>query len=81
MSNTFNELEPFQNDKGVIKPFYGRIDFYSMKGEVMESLYYDNKEQFDKEILDSSEIGRPINPKIISEEEYLETDYEEEMEL
>lgn len=81
MSNTFNELEYSINDNGITKSFYGRIDFYSMKGEVMESLYYDNKEQFDKEILDSCEIGRPINPKIISEEEYLANDDDEEMEL
>lgn len=61
--------------------FYGKIDFYSMKGEVMETLYYDDKEEFDREIQDSFDIGRPINPEILSEYKYLENNYDEEMEL
>lgn len=60
--------------------FYGKIDFYSMKGAVMETLYYDNKEEFDREIQESYEIGRPIKPEILSGHEYLDSDYEEEME-
>lgn len=61
----------------VSNTFYGEIDFYSMKGEVMETLYYENKEEFDKEIKDSYEIGRPINPQILSEDKYLENNLEE----
>lgn len=61
--------------------FYGKIDFYSMTGKVMETLYYENKEEFYKEIKDSYEIGRPIYPEIISEDKYFENDFEEEMEM
>ena len=61
--------------------FYGKIDFYSMKSEVMETLYYDNKEEFDRVIQDSYDVGRPINPQILSEYKYLENNYDEEMEL
>ncbi|WP_460263283.1 hypothetical protein [Clostridium sporogenes] len=46
----------------------------------METLYYDNKEEFDREIQDSYEIGRPIKPQILSEYEYLGNNYDEEME-
>lgn len=46
--------------------FYGRIDFYSMTGMVMETIYYTNKEEFDRELHDSFEIGRPINYQKIS---------------
>ncbi|MCC5438430.1 hypothetical protein [Clostridium botulinum] len=46
----------------------------------METLYYDNKEEFDREIQDSYEIRRPIKPQILSEYEYLGNNYDEEME-
>ena len=58
--------------------FYGKIDFYSMKGEVMETTYYESKEEFYKEMEDSYEIGRPINPKILSYDEKQQNDFEEE---
>jgi hypothetical protein len=45
------------------KNYYGKIDFYSMKGEVMETIYYETEEAYRKEIMDSYEIGRPINPE------------------
>lgn len=61
--------------------FYGKIDFYSMTGEVMESLYYEDKVEFDKEIKDSYEIGRPIHPQVLVEDKQLDEDYDEEMEL
>ncbi len=60
------------------KNYYGKIDFYSMKGKVMETIYYETKEEYNKEIRDSCEIGRPINPKILSNNKLLETDMEEE---
>jgi hypothetical protein len=68
-------------DNEIHNTFYGKIDFYSMKGEVMESLYYEDKEEFDKEINDSYEIGRPIHPQVLVEDKQLDEDYDEEMEL
>lgn len=68
-------------DNEIHNTFYGKIDFYSMTGEVMESLYYEDKEEFDKEINDSYEIGRPIHPQVLVEDKQLDEDYDEEMEL
>lgn len=44
---------------------YGEINFLSCKGEVGETIQYSNKEQFEKEIHASNEIGRPITINII----------------
>jgi len=68
-------------DNEKVSNFYGKIDFYYMKGEVMETLYYKDKEEFDREIRESYEIGRPINPQILSEDKYLDNHYDEEMEM
>lgn len=72
-------MEYMDNEKP--STFYGKIDFYSMKGEVMETLYYESKEEFYREIKDSYEIGRPINPQLLSQDKHLENDFEEEMEM
>lgn len=48
--------------------YYGKIDFYSMTGEVMETISYKTKDEYEKEIKDSSEIGRPINPRCLKYE-------------
>lgn len=69
------------NDNKKGKIYYGKIDFYSMKGEVMETLYYGDKKEFDIEIKDSYEIGRPIRPQILNDDKYIEIDYDEEMEV
>ena len=65
--------------------FYGKIGFYSMNGEVMEILYYENKKEFDKEIKDSYEIGRPIRPQILAKDNFIEDklvgNHDEEMEM
>lgn len=52
--------------------WYGKIDFLSMKGEIMETIHYDTEDEFNKEIKESYEIGRPIAPKIFKVEEYEE---------
>lgn len=46
----------------------------------METLYYDNKDEFDREIQESYEIWRPIKPEVLSGYKYLDSDYEEELE-
>ena len=40
-----------------------KIDYYSMKGEVMETLYF-TKSEFYAEVKESNDIGRPIKPTI-----------------
>jgi len=65
-------------DKEKAGIFYGKIDFYSMKGEVMETIYYETKEEFYQEIKDSYEVGRPINPTVLSKDKCLERDFDEE---
>ena len=48
---------------------YGMIEFLGYKGMVGEIMYFETKESFMKEIHESVDIGRPINPiKIIEEE-------------
>lgn len=41
--------------------YYGHIDFLGSGGIVGETIYYKDKESFDKEVYESSEIGRPID--------------------
>ncbi len=43
---------------------YGRIDFLSPDGTVSESLYYNDKQSFDKEVAESANCGRPIISQI-----------------
>jgi hypothetical protein len=68
-------------DNKKTRTFYGKIDFYSMKGEVMETIYYESKEEFYQEIKDSYDVGRPINPTVISEDKCFERDFDEEEEM
>lgn len=49
--------------------WYGKIDFLSMKGAVIETIHYDTEDEFNKEIKESYEIGRPIVPKILKDKE------------
>jgi len=49
---------------------YGKIEFLGYKGMVGEVMYYKDKESFIEEIHESREIGRPINPIKIIEEEH-----------
>ena len=49
---------------------YGKIEYLSNKGNVGETMYFKDKKSFEKEIHDSNEIGRPINPvKVIDNED------------
>ena len=44
---------------------YGKIDYlYDCKGttKIGETVYFNNKKEYEKEIHDSVEIGRPIDP-------------------
>ena len=41
---------------------YGYIDFLSPTGKVGQTINYNDKEEFDKEVKESYEIGRPIDP-------------------
>ncbi|UZQ48871.1 hypothetical protein [Clostridium kluyveri] len=65
-------------DNEKTRVFYGKIDFYSMTGKVMETIYYENREEFYQEIKDSYEIGRPINPTVLSKNKCFENDFDEE---
>lgn len=52
--------------------YYGKIDFiYNNKGkcEVGETMYFEDKKSFEKEIEDSVEIGRPIKTIIFTDNE------------
>jgi hypothetical protein len=51
---------------------YGKIDYLSMNGKVMESLYYKTQKEFENEIKDSREIGRPIISHILKKQNELE---------
>lgn len=68
-------------DNEEVNVYYGKIDFYSIKGEVMKTLYYDDNEEFDKELKDSYKIGQPINGQIIPCDNYLEKKFDEEGDL
>jgi hypothetical protein len=62
------------------KNYYGKIDFYSMTGKVMETLYYESEEEYRKEIEESIYIGRPIDPQRLAPNQCIEDDFEDEME-
>lgn len=63
------------------KIYYGMIEFYSMTGKVMETLYYETEEEYREEIRESFEIGRPINAQRLFQNKSLEDDFEDEMEI
>ncbi|WP_164880542.1 hypothetical protein [Clostridium manihotivorum] len=44
----------------------------------METIYYENREEFYQEIKDSYEVGRPINPTVLSKDKCFERDFDEE---
>ena len=44
--------------------YYGRIDFLGAKGIVGETIYYKDKQSFNKEVSESNEIGRPISYRV-----------------
>jgi hypothetical protein len=43
---------------------YGRIDFLSNTGIVGETIYFKDKQSFDKEVLESNDVGRPISYQV-----------------
>ena len=54
---------------------HGKIDYlYDNKSvtKVAETIYFKDKKEFDKEIKDSAEIGRPITPIKFSLKQYEE---------
>lgn len=53
--------------------FYGRIDFMNGNGTVGETLLYDDRAEYDQECRESQNVGRPIQAKEISFEEYRAT--------
>ncbi|PWL55839.1 MAG: hypothetical protein DBY38_00675 [Clostridium cadaveris] len=63
------------------KHYYGKIEFYSITGKVMETIYYETEEAYRKEIMDSYEIGRPINPQKLPKNHFIENEFEDEMEM
>lgn len=65
-------------DNKEVNVFYGKIDFYSMKSEGMKTQYYDDNEEFDKEVKDTYQVGETINAQIISRDNYLEKKFDEE---
>ena len=50
--------------------FYGKIDFLGAKGIVGETILYDNKASYKKEIEESFDIGRPISVTELTSEQY-----------
>ena len=44
--------------------YYGRIDFLGAKGIIGETIYYKDKQSFDKEVSVSNDIGRPISYQV-----------------
>lgn len=48
---------------------YGRIDFLGAKGIVGETIYYKDKQSFDKEVSESSDIGRPISYQVYNSQQ------------
>ena len=53
------------------EPFYGQIDFLGRNGIIGESLYFTDRDEYLKEIHESREVGRPIDPREISGDEYI----------
>lgn len=49
--------------------FVGRIDYYYASCEIGEILYFFDKKNYNKEINDSYNIGRPISSRIIKDKE------------
>ena len=47
--------------------FYGKINYYGYDGKIGETVKYNDKKKFDKEIYDSNEIGIPIGTMIYRE--------------
>ena len=43
---------------------YGRIDFLGAKGIIGETIYYKDKQSFDKEVSESHDVGRPISYQV-----------------
>lgn len=52
--------------------YYGHIDYLGNHGVVGEIMYFKTKDEFDKEVHDSFEIGRPITCHVYEEENELE---------
>ncbi len=52
------------------KPFYGTIEYYGQSGTVVDSIYLDNRPTYLAEIKDSQDVGRTINCREITPEEF-----------
>lgn len=44
--------------------YYGKINFLGNNGIIGETIYYKDKQAFDREISESSHVGRPIEYEI-----------------
>lgn len=56
--------DDFTKDAGI---YYGRIDFLGPGGIVGETIYFKDKQSFDKEVYESGNIGRPIEIHVYKE--------------
>ena len=44
--------------------YYGRVDFLGAKGIIGETIYYKDKQSFNKEVSESNDVGRPISYQV-----------------
>lgn len=56
------------HQKHIEAGYYGHVDFLGSGGVVGETIYFKDKESFDKEISESHEVGRPISSHVFEEQ-------------
>lgn len=70
INNSGSKINLSNKELDTTDAFYGKINFLGNDGKIGETILYDNKEDYKKEISESYDVGRPITGGELTFKEY-----------